>query len=125
MGTDNISLLIIINPFYIKNELIYEIDNFLIKGGNILFFADPFAETIYNDIEKINDYHKFKPLFKSWGIKFLNKKIVLDISLSKEIKYLSGKREYISLYPLWLDFIKSSFNKNDIIINQINKLSLS
>ena len=81
-------ILMLVHPKDYSDKLLYSIDQFVLKGGRVLVFADPNAESDMmaamgqqgpnsSDLEK---------LFKAWGVQYDASKVVLDARQGLEIR---------------------------------------
>ena len=87
----NIDLLLIIHPAGISDSAQFAIDQFILKGGNVVAFLDPlsfYAATL----EKAKRAKKGKTsstldkLLKSWNIQFDTKNVVADTVFARKVK---------------------------------------
>jgi ABC-type uncharacterized transport system involved in gliding motility auxiliary subunit len=77
----NTKVLMIVHPKFLSDETLYMIDQWILNGGATLVFLDPYAETEISrqqGMPPMNPRSNLKKLLDTWGIKFDNKKAVLD-----------------------------------------------
>jgi ABC-type uncharacterized transport system involved in gliding motility auxiliary subunit len=72
----NASVLMVVQPNELSEESLYEIDQYVMKGGKAIFFIDPNAE-LGGDIDS---NAVVKKLFQSWGIQIRDKVVVTDMA---------------------------------------------
>ncbi len=104
--TQNIQTLVLHNPTNVSENIKYNIDQFIMNGGNALFLVNPI--TISNTLETIKNNDTLTDLITHYGIK-IDTSLVLDNSFS----YASFSEGYFSFmlpYPLWPKLIKQNFN---------------
>lgn len=92
----DVKALIVLNPNELPPLLVYGLDQYLIRGGKLIVFVDPFSEIAqfykgYPPQSRSN----IVPLLQNWGINYDNKQIVG--SLSEALKISSEGLAY----PLW------------------------
>jgi ABC-type uncharacterized transport system involved in gliding motility auxiliary subunit len=78
---ENTKVLMIIHPKFLSDETLYMIDQWVLDGGATLIFLDPYAETELSrqqGMPPMNPRSDLKKLLDTWGVKFDNKKAVLD-----------------------------------------------
>ena len=83
---DNLDVLVMIQPQTPSDALLYAIDQFALKGGRIIAFIDPLANTdqpnpMMGSTEKINgaDWNR---LFHAWGVELNPGEVVGDMNLA-------------------------------------------
>lgn len=82
---NNIKTLLVYNPQEVNTNFIYALDQYIMRGGNLILCIDPYAETIAQKYPYIKENeNKISPLLEKWGVKFNNNHIVTDYDLSQE-----------------------------------------
>lgn len=110
--------LLILGSKNLKGENIFEIENFIMQGGNTAFFISRSNVNIYSDwIAEADENSLIFDLLNFWGIS-IKKELVVDI-INYRIEMQSGKQgesksEYIN-YPFWIITGKHSLNSNSIL----------
>ena len=116
---DDIKVLLVIHPKNITEEAEYAIDQFVLRGGKLVAFVDPYAyfdqqpdmqnpfggnqaggSTLYN-------------LFKGWGVE-VDSKVLADMTFPSG----SGPR----LLPTLLMLTNDAFNMDDIVMSQVGTM---
>jgi ABC-type uncharacterized transport system involved in gliding motility auxiliary subunit len=116
---DDIKVLLVIHPKNITEEAEYAIDQFVLRGGKLVAFVDPYAyfdqqpdmqnpfggnqaggSTLYN-------------LFKGWGVE-VDSKVIADMTFPSG----SGPR----LLPTLLMLTNDAFNMDDIVMSQVGTM---
>ena len=105
------------------------IDQFVLRGGHILLLVDPISE-IKSTQDKVNtDNNEEKvPLNKlltAWGVDYDSNKIVASKNNAKQVRYTYEGTETTGLYPLWIDVGADSLAQDDILTNNISKLTFA
>lgn len=79
----NINTLILYNPQQMDNNLVYAIDQYIMRGGNLILFIDPFSETIAQKYPYTKK-NKNMPLahMQQWGINMDSQNVIADTSLN-------------------------------------------
>lgn len=72
----NANVLMVVQPNELSEETIYEIDQYVMKGGKAIFFIDPNPE-LGGDVDS---NAVVKKLFQSWGIQIRDKVVVTDMA---------------------------------------------
>jgi ABC-type uncharacterized transport system involved in gliding motility auxiliary subunit len=116
---DDINVLLVIHPKNITEEAEYAIDQFVLRGGKLVAFVDPYSyfdqqpdmqnpfggnqagsSTLYN-------------LFKGWGVE-VDSKVIADMTFPSG----SGPR----LLPTLLMLTNDAFNMDDIVMSQVGTM---
>lgn len=90
---EDTSVLMLVHPKDYNDQLLYSIDQYVLKGGKAVVFADPHAES--DQMAQMGqgpqgpNATSFDKLFATWGVKFENK-IVLDAAKGLEVRMPSG-----------------------------------
>jgi len=127
---DGIDVLMIIHPKDIKDETLFAIDQYVLKGGKLMLFVDPLAEgdrskpadpdsgvlpDLDSDLDKLTE---------QWGITVLDQKIVGDINAAMHVQTRSATGPQEVTYLPWLRLAKESFNQDDFATSQINVIHM-
>ncbi|MGZ5136228.1 MAG: GldG family protein [Burkholderiales bacterium] len=117
---DDIKVLLVIHPRNITEETEYAIDQFILRGGKLIAFVDPYAyfdqqpdlqnpfggaqagqSTLYN-------------LFKAWGIDVPLNQVIADLT------YPSGAGP--RLLPTLLSLPPEALNQDDVVMSQVGTM---
>ncbi len=127
---DGIDVLMIIHPKDIKDETLFAIDQYVLKGGKLMLFVDPLAEgdrskpadpdsgvlpDLDSDLDKLTE---------QWGITVLDQKIVGDINAAMHVQTRSATGPQEVTYLPWLRLAKESFNQEDFATSQLNVIHM-
>ena len=124
----NTKVLMIIHPKFLSDETLYMIDQWILNGGATLVFLDPYAETEISrqqGMPPMNPRSNLKKLLDTWGIKFDNKKAVLDSEFGFRIsRNLNGRDIQVTNYP-WLNIRGNGLNKNESILSNLSTIVMT
>ncbi len=117
---DDIKVLLVIHPRDMLEETEYAIDQFVLRGGKLIAFVDPYA---YFDQQPDmqNPFggsragqSMFYRLFKAWG---------LDVDMGKVIADMTfGSGEGPRLLPTLLSLNTQALNMDDVVTSQVGTL---
>ncbi|MGQ0525519.1 MAG: Gldg family protein [Betaproteobacteria bacterium] len=117
---DDIKVLLVIHPRNLSETTEYAIDQFVLRGGKLIAFVDPYA---YFDQQpdlqnpfggQQAGQSMFYNLFKAWGIDVNMGKVVADLT------YASG--EGPRLLPTLLSLNQEALNQEDVVTSQVGTL---
>ena len=124
----NTKVLMIIHPKFLSDETLYMIDQWILKGGATLIFLDPYAETEISrqqGMPPMNPRSNLKKLLDTWGIKFDNKKAVLDSEFGFRIsRNINGRDIQVTNYP-WLNIRGQGLNKNESSLSNLSTIVMT
>ncbi len=117
---DEIKVLLVIHPRNITEETEYAIDQFLLRGGKLIAFVDPYA---YFDQQPdmMNPFGGSQAgqstlyrLFKAWGVDVDMGKVIADLTFASG----AGPR----LLPTLLSLNPQALNLDDVVTSQVGTL---
>jgi len=117
---DDIKVLLVIHPRNLPEETEYAIDQYVLRGGKLIAFVDPYA---YFDQQP--DFQNpfggsqagqstFYNLFKAWGIDVDMGKVIADLTFASG----AGPR----LLPTLLALTTQALNPDDVVASQVGTL---
>jgi len=126
----DIGVLVVVQPKNLPDEAQYAIDQFVLRGGHLLVFVDPLAEADDSGADPNNpqaamlaDRSSDLPkLFKTWGVEFDPKKIVLDREHALQITTPQGQP---IRHAAILGFTQRDLNPTDITTAQLQSINVS
>ena len=125
---ENTKILMIIHPKFLSDETLYMIDQWVLSGGATLIFLDPYAETELSrqqGMPPMNPRSDLKKLLDTWGIKFDNKKAVLDSEFGFRIaRKINGRDIQVTNYP-WLNIRGDGLNRNDSSLSNLSTIVMT
>ena len=117
---DDVKVLLVIHPKNITEEAEYAIDQFVLRGGKLVAFVDPYA---YFD-QQPDMQNPFGGnqaggsalynLFKGWGVEMDGGKVIADMTFPSG----SGPR----LLPTLLMLTNDAFNMDDVVMSQVGTM---
>lgn len=131
---DNIDVLMLIYPKGFSDATLYAIDQFVLKGGRAIVFADPYSEAYQPPTDPKNPFaamqaprnSELSKLFDAWGIEIVPNKVVGDLKVAQKVQVKKGSRLSVVNYPVWMDLDdKEYFNKEDIITAKLGNIVLA
>jgi ABC-type uncharacterized transport system involved in gliding motility auxiliary subunit len=117
---DDVKVLLVIHPRNIMETTEYAIDQFVLRGGKLIAFVDPYAyfdqqPDLQNPLGGSQaGQSTFYNLFKAWGIDVNMGKVIADLT------YASGAGP--RLLPTLLSLNKEALNQDDVVMSQVGTL---
>lgn len=130
---EDIEVLMLVHPKGLSDATLYAIDQFVLKGGRLMAFVDPYAETDepprdpQNPLAGMNAPRnsELTKLMDAWGVELESGKVVADLSSAKQVQMQKGSRGVVVTYPVWMDLSTANFNPEDIITGKLDTISLA
>jgi ABC-type uncharacterized transport system involved in gliding motility auxiliary subunit len=82
---DTIDVLMVVHPKGLSESMIYQLDQFVLGGGRLIAFIDPFAESDRGDPNdpmarmQAGSASEFGPLLDGWGVTFDATRVIGDL----------------------------------------------
>jgi ABC-type uncharacterized transport system involved in gliding motility auxiliary subunit len=123
----NIDVLMVVHPQHLSDATQFAIDQFVLKGGKALVFADPYSEiqsaghedpsVVGSDLEK---------LFKAWGVTMLPGVVAGDRHDARRVSVpVQGREPQAMDYVAWLDLPAANLSRNDPITADLSQITMA
>jgi ABC-type uncharacterized transport system involved in gliding motility auxiliary subunit len=126
---DDVNLLVVMHPKAVSPDTEFAIDQFVLRGGHLLVFVDPDAESdpsgnVLDPAQTAQTRSSDLPiLFKAWGLGYDRGKVVLDAQNALQVQPDPNRPPVRHLGILGLH--KASMNQSDVITADLENLNLS
>lgn len=127
-----IDVLIVAQPTKLTSEAAYAIDQYALKGGKVLIFADPVSDSAYMELlkDRGDGGKELAKLLAGWGVRYDASKVAADAKHARRVQFAGGPQSngepMVTDFVAWLALDKTSVNPNDVLsagIDQINVAS--
>jgi ABC-type uncharacterized transport system involved in gliding motility auxiliary subunit len=125
---DDIRVLLVVHPKAISEPAQYAIDQFVLRGGNLIAFLDPLS-VVDSPPPGMNPLQaaqipgsNMEKLLTAWGINFDNNKVAADTTFITRINRGGGAPEQM---PGILSLTGEAMDQNDVVTSQIDSLLLA
>jgi ABC-type uncharacterized transport system involved in gliding motility auxiliary subunit len=126
---DSIKVLLLIQPRQLPADTEYAIDQYVLRGGHLVVFVDPFAELDTTPGTPSDAGNTTPPdrssdlprLFAAWGVLYDPHKVVLDRTRALQIELAGSNFNH----PAMLDLGTQELNRNDVITASLQRLNVS
>ena len=124
---DDVDVLMIVHPKNIPEPTLYAIDQFVLRGGHLLVYVDPYAESDsananLPDGSATTSASDLGPLFAAWGLVYDPSMVVLDSQNALQV----GEANQVPQYHLEvLGLSKDYLNDKDVVAADLEKLNFS
>ncbi len=130
---NDITTLIVIHPKDLSDEALFAIDQFVLRGGRLVAFVDPFSVADFESSGAQNPMMRgmggpgqpgpstLGRLFDTWGVGFDTSKVVADLSCATK---LSARNGGVEDNPAFLSLGEANLADNDLLTAQLNQVML-
>ncbi len=124
---EQVSVLLLIHPKQLPEQTLYAIDQFVLRGGKLLAFVDPFSEADSQAAmpgePAIDKASSLTPLFKAWGLRLVPDKVLGDGSYAMSVSLGQGQRAV--RHAAWLSLPKNALDQDDISTAALENLTVA
>ena len=114
----DVNVLLLVHPRDIQPQAEYALDQFVLRGGKLIAFVDPYA---YFDtmptlpgVPPVGTTSNLPVLFKAWGVDMNPGKVIADVV------FASGQGQRYT--PTVLSLNRTAFSRDDVVTGQIETL---
>lgn len=124
---EHVSVLLLVHPKQLPEQTLYAIDQFVLRGGKLLAFVDPFSEADTQAempgamaIDRSSD---LEPLFKAWGLRMVPDQVLGDGSYAMSVSMGQDRRPV--RHAAWLSLPKKALDQDDISTAALENLTVA
>ncbi|MGD2167423.1 MAG: Gldg family protein, partial [Gammaproteobacteria bacterium] len=123
---DDVEVLWLIHPAGLSEASLYAIDQFVLRGGRMLAFVDPVAESAGGGNPMMGqgppNTSSLEPLFSAWGVEFDPSQVTVDERLALSVNAGFGQRPIRHIGLLGLD--ESAINQEEIVTGGLASINV-
>jgi ABC-type uncharacterized transport system involved in gliding motility auxiliary subunit len=123
---DDVDVLVLVHPKNLGEKTLYALDQFVLRGGRLLAFVDPFCvsdtpspEEGMGQFGSPSRSSNLDKLFDAWGLKYEVGKVVADLDAMTALR---GRNNQVENSPLYLSLRKGGFAGNDVLTSSLNSM---
>ena len=123
----SIDVMMVVHPRAMSDRAIYELEQFLFRGGRALLFVDPRAEsdTSVGPDAASSSTGGLGPLFETWGIEVPDRRLVGDRSMALTINAGTAARPVPAEFLAWLGASAEYLAQDDPVTARLPALNLA
>jgi ABC-type uncharacterized transport system involved in gliding motility auxiliary subunit len=127
----DVDVLMLVHPQGLSDKTLYAIDQFVLKGGKLLVFVDPYSELQAAHPSQVNPpgspaASNLERLFKTWGFEVPPNVVAGDRRDAQKVAMpgpRGGSRAFD--YVAWLNLKAANFNHDDMITADLGHLNMA
>lgn len=123
---DKVSVLLLVHPKNLPEQTLYAIDQFVLRGGKLLAFVDPFSESDHSfglPGEGNDRASDLAPLFKAWGLRLVPGKVLGDGAYAMAVTTGQGQRPV--RHVAWLNMPRQALDQSDVSTAGLESITLA
>ncbi len=124
----SVSVLMLIHPKELPKQTLYAVDQFVMRGGKLLVFLDPYSEADPGMDIGPGEFGEGKtselePLFAAWGVRMAPNQVVLDASYAMSVGV--GEERRPVRHPAWLSLPQRMMDSEDVVTSSLESLTMA
>lgn len=122
-----LDVLMVAQPTKLTPQAAYAIDQYALKGGKVLMFIDPAAESAQLQMmqEQGEGRKHLADVLKGWGVSFDGTKVAADIRNARRVQFGGGAGGMVTEFVAWLGLDKSAINPRDVLSAGIDVINVA
>lgn len=129
----SIDVLMVIHPKDFEKTTLYAIDQYVLRGGKLITYVDPYAEIDIPEKDPDNPMaamlairsSNMPELFKQWGFERVGADIVADRKTAIKVNFGARSNNKPIDYVLWQALPDDQFNKEQAITRQLKRVEVA
>ena len=127
---EDVDVLMLVHPQALPAEALYAIDQFVLRGGRVIAFVDPYSEMQQEGMAggfgspAGSRRSGIDELLAAWGV-VLGEDVVADLDLALKVRMEQGGRVVTFDYPVWMNVIPDTFDHEDIVTGNLGNLGFA
>jgi ABC-type uncharacterized transport system involved in gliding motility auxiliary subunit len=125
---DDIEILLLIHPPAFQDSSYYAIDQFVLRGGRLLAFLDPYNESAALGADGFPSppSSNLNPLLGAWGIEMEDDKLVGDIGVARLVNAGRGDDEVVAVpFVTWLELTAANASRDDAVTSNVRVVNMA
>lgn len=125
---EHVSVLMLVHPKQLPEQTLYAIDQFVLRGGKLLAFVDPYSEADMGMSMGPGGFSEDRAseldtLFKAWGLRMAPGQIVADASFAMSVGL--GRERRSVRHPAWLSLPRHALDGEDVTTASLENVILA
>ncbi len=124
---ESVAVLMLVHPKELSEQTLYAVDQFVLKGGKLLVFTDPYSEADQSVALDPNDPPEkssdLEPLFKSWGFRMIPGQVLGDGAYALSVSVGQDQRKV--RHVGWMSLPSAAFDPDDVVTAGLETLTLA
>lgn len=124
----SVSVLMLVHPKDLPEQTLYAVDEFVMRGGKLLVFVDPYSEADPGQGIGPGEFGEgrasdLEPLFRAWGVRMAPGQVVADASYAMSVGVGAERRPV--RHPGWLNLPQRTMDNEDVTTASLESLTMA
>lgn len=124
----NVSVLMLVHPKDLPEQTLYAIDQFVMRGGKLLAFVDPYSEADPGMGIGPGEFGEgrasdIEPLFEAWGVRMDSGQVIADASYAMSVGVGAERRSV--RHPGWLSLPQGTMDVEDVTTASLESMTMA
>ena len=127
---DGMDVLVLIHPRGLGEAMLLAIEDFLLQGGRLLAFLDPFSEmdpgpdpSDPSGALTADRYSTLEPLLEHWGVVFSTEEFIVDLGQALQVNLEQGRPPV--RHPAIIGVGAGSMNPDDVVTGELDMINMA
>lgn len=129
----SIDVLVVVHPKDFSDETLYAIEQYVLRGGKMITYVDPYAEIDIPEKDPDNPMKSrlasrssnMKAMFKQWGFERVGADIIADRKTAIKVDFGAISDNQAIDYVLWQAVPEDQINHDEAITSQLKKIDVA
>ena len=117
---EDTDVLMLVHPPALSDEQLFQIDQYVLRGGRALIFLDPHSEAMNPRAAAVSS-SSLGPLLAAWGVSMPQNKVVGDASLAQRVQMDGAIKDYV----FWMSVRSDFMAPDDVVTGPIDALNFA
>ena len=125
---EDVDVLMVVHPKNFSENLLFAVDQYLLRGGHAMLFVDPLAEGDNTEPDPANPYvmpdlsSNLNVMLEGWGVQVDTSKIAADVNLAMRVQTQGARGPQETNYLPWLQLGENNLNREDFSTSELNQV---
>ena len=127
---EDVDVLMVVHPKNFSEDLLFAVDQYLLRGGHAMLFVDPLAEGDNTEPDPANPYvmpdlsSNLNIMLEGWGVQVDTSKIAADVNLAMRVQTQGARGPQETNYLPWLQLGENNLNREDFSTSELNQVHM-
>ncbi|HAO23770.1 MULTISPECIES: Gldg family protein [unclassified Methylophaga] len=129
----SVDLLMVVHPKELPQQTLYAIDQYVLRGGKLITFVDPFAEVDVPERDPENPMaamvanrsSNMPELLSNWGVERHASDVVADRKTARQVDFGARSNNQPIEYVLWNALSEENMNEEQRITSKLRKINVA
>lgn len=126
---EDVEILMLAQPQSLEEATLYAIDQFVMRGGRVLAFVDPYPELLGRPQPGMppitgSAIEALAPLLETWGVEIDPDRVVGDRLYATRVQTMQDNRPVVVDYVVWQGLRADAFDAGDVVLANLQQLNL-